>query len=90
MALEFGKELIMIHIWANGRIIKLGDMECINGRMVISMKANGKPQLRMVKELTSLQIKMSMQDFIKMVNLTDMDNTNGVRALFTSENSKLV
>lgn len=39
---ESGKEVEENHIQDNGKTVKLMVMECINGRMEIDMKENGK------------------------------------------------
>ena len=41
MAMVFGKELMVIHILENGRILKPMGMEFIYGRMETDMKVNG-------------------------------------------------
>ena len=89
MDLVFGKVLIMILIWDNGRITRHGGMEFTTGQMVISMKASGKHPLKMVKELISLQIRMYTLVFTKTASLTAMASTDGAKVQPTSESLKL-
>lgn len=53
-------------------------MECINGRMEIDMKENGKTVLNMVKERIYSRIKMSIQDNMSVENLMEQGTINGV------------
>jgi hypothetical protein len=39
--MEYGREYMVIFILVNGKIQKLKDTECINGKMVTNMKENG-------------------------------------------------
>ena len=64
-------------------------MECITGKMAINMKENGKHQLKMVKELISLPIKMFMLVYTKTVNLMATVSTNGEKEQLTLVNLKL-
>ena len=79
----------MTPTWDNGKITKPGDMECITGKMAINMKENGKHQLKMVKELISLPIKMFMLVYTKTVNLMATVSTNGEKEQLTLVNLKL-
>lgn len=72
-----GKDFRMIVIWENGATTKPGVTECINGIMVIAMKASGKQVLKVARVPIISQTRMSILECLRMVVPKAMDSISG-------------
>ena len=87
MAMVSGKDQTVTGTWENGKIIKLGDMEFINGLMETNTRVTGEQVSNMDKEQTTLLIKMFTLANIKTENQMAMANINGEKVRYMQDNS---
>jgi len=90
MDMEFGEVFMETLLLANGRIVKLRDMEYILGLMVIDMKVSGRSVSETVTALIFLQMVMFILVNIKTVNLKVLECINGQTGILTKESSRMV
>jgi len=90
MDMEFGEVFMETLLLANGRIVKLKDMEYILGLMVIDMKVSGRSVSETVTVLIFLQMVMFILVNIKTVNLKVLECINGQMGILTKESSRMV